>query len=126
MDSTSRIPQETQAKIELAVIDALNYVRKNIAPHRTWNLAMNATKVQREGEDGDELVIEIYVDEGSGDPKQKAAGVAPYMKYTNENWSQFHPPLQGKKNPNEGWWQKACEYIIHSVANTLGGDLNVE
>lgn len=125
MDSTSRIPQETQAKIELAVIDALNYVRKNIAPYRTGNLAMNATKFQREGDDGEELVIEVYVDEGSGDPKQKAAGVAPYMKYTNENWSQFHAPLKGKKNPNEGWWQKACEYIIHSVSNTLGGNIEV-
>lgn len=105
-------------KVELAIIAALNYVRENMTPHDTNNLRYNALKM-RTLEDG----WEIYVDDANGDTRVKQKGIAPYMKYTNENWSQFQPPLQGKQNPNEKWWQRACEYIIKSVSNTLGGVL---
>lgn len=48
---------------------------------------------------------------------------APYMKYTNEPWSTFKPPLRGKKNPNEGWWGRAALAAARSLARDLGGDL---
>lgn len=34
---------------------------------------------------------------------------APYAKYTNENWDLFQPPLKGKKNPHEGWIERALK-----------------
>lgn len=48
---------------------------------------------------------------------------APYMKYTNEPWSNFSPPLRGKQNPNEGWWGRAAEAVAHSLAKDLKGKL---
>lgn len=49
----------------------------------------------------------LYIDENE----------APYMKYTNEPWT------NGKKNPNEGWFDKAVKQIIEFIANKLGGEL---
>lgn len=42
---------------------------------------------------------------------------APYMKYTNEPWN------NGKKNPNEGWFDRAAEQIAAYIANKLQGDI---
>ena len=55
----------------------------------------------------------IYVDEEK----------APYMKYTNENWNEFAPPLKGKQNPNEGWWHVVCQNAVRIVADRLKGNL---
>ena len=48
---------------------------------------------------------------------------APYMKYTNEPWSTFKPPLFGKQNPNEEWFDKAVEKAVRYIHKTLGGTL---
>ena len=57
--------------------------------------------------------VDIYVD----------TAVAPYMKYTNEPWNSFGAPLQGKQNPNEGWWEKAAEAAARTLAQYVGGTL---
>lgn len=98
-----KISQARQASI---IKQCEEYIRKH-APRDTGNLAFNSVKVENKG-DG---IWEIYVD----------VKIAPYMKYTNENWSQFRPPLQGKKNPNEGWFDKTADAIAQIVANRLKG-----
>lgn len=55
----------------------------------------------------DELVI--YVDER----------IAPYVKYTNEPW--IAPYWNGKKNPNQGWWQRFVAEFTRRLAALLGG-----
>ena len=75
------------------------------APRDTGNLALNAVRVVNLGNG----VWEIYVDEK----------IAPYMKYTEENWGKFRPPLAGKKNPNEGWFDKVSAEIAQCFADQL-------
>jgi hypothetical protein len=73
----------------------------------TGNMALNAAKI--EFPRPDKCVISI-------DPK-----IAPYMPYTNEAWvaERWH----GKKNPNEGWFQRAAEYIASYVSERLQGEV---
>lgn len=82
---------------------------KNASPYRTGNLRIFG--VSSRVASGREL--DIYVNE------QKA----PYMKYTNEPWSNFKPPLRGKQNPNEGWWGRAARAAAQCLARELGGTL---
>lgn len=124
MGSTSKGLQRQIEKVELAILEALNYVRDNIAPRDTGNLALNATKAHTIPSGEDEVVWEIYVDEGGGPGTPGADGIAPYMVYTNEPW--ISPKWHGKKNPNEGWWQEACEYIILYVTEVFDGELKEE
>lgn len=81
------------------------------APKDTGNLAYNGVQFAYLGNGK----WEIWVSDEIG------SGIAPYMKYTNENWNNFAPPLQGKKNPNEGWWDKACEEAIDMFCTALKG-----
>ena len=46
---------------------------------------------------------------------------APYMRYTNDPWTNFGPPLRGHINPNEGWWSRAAQAVAISMARDLGG-----
>lgn len=46
---------------------------------------------------------------------------APYLPYTNEPW--IAAKWNGKKNPNEGWWNKFCELFMEELAIELGGEL---
>lgn len=46
---------------------------------------------------------------------------APYAIYTNESWSLFNPPLQGKTNPNEGWIDMALQEAIPHIRSALEG-----
>lgn len=80
---------------------------KSLAPYDTGNLANNAIKY----EFPDPSVCVIYVDER----------VAPYMPYTTRPW--VSPRWNGKKNPNEGWWQAAGELVAEDLAQKLGGEL---
>lgn len=98
-----RISQARQASI---MKQCEEHIRKH-APRDTGNLSLNAVKVENKG-DG---VWEIWVD----------VEIAPYMKYTNENWNEFRPPLHGKQNPNEGWFDRTAEEIALIVANRLKG-----
>lgn len=54
-------------------------------------------------------MVHIYVD----------PAIAPYVPYTNEPW--ISPRWHGKKNPNEGWWQRFVEEFNTRLANKLHG-----
>lgn len=77
------------------------------APKDTGNLAFNAIKYEFIGND----TCKIYVDES----------IAPYMPFTNEPWES--PRWNGKKNPNEKWFDNATEKIAEYLARRLKGEL---
>ena len=81
---------------------------KKTSPYDTGNLRLKGVKTISGRE------MKIYVD----------TNVAPYMKYTNEPWSKFAPPLRGKSNPNEGWWGRAADAAARSLAKELKGKLS--
>lgn len=86
--------------------DALRELR-GLAPYDTGNLALNAIKMEMPSPN----ICLIYVDES----------IAPYMPYTTRPW--VAPRWNGRKNPNEGWWQAACELIAERVAQRLNGTI---
>lgn len=60
----------------------------------------------------DANTFKIFVDES----------IAPYMPYTNEPW--ISPKWNGKKNPNEGWWDnKAYPSVVSSIRQFLGKEI---
>lgn len=71
----------------------------------TGTLAFDATKIEFTSEN--EAFIGIDED------------VAPYMPYTNEPW--ISPKWNGKKNPNEKWFDKTAKELAYHLANLLGG-----
>lgn len=73
----------------------------------TGNMAYNASKIVYP--DSDTAII--YVDEN----------IAPYVPYTNEEW--ISPKWKGKKNPNQGWFERAVEVVAKSLAKESGGKL---
>ncbi len=74
-----------------------------VAPIDTGNLRYKGVRY----EFLDANTCKFYVDEN----------IAPYMKYTNESWDNFRPPLYGKQNPNEKWWDNEA---VESVVKTIG------
>lgn len=78
---------------------------RGLAPYDTGNLAMNAIKMEMVSP----TVCMIYVDER----------IAPYMPYTTFPW--VSPKWNGRKNPNEGWWQAAGELLVDYVAQQVEG-----
>ena len=77
------------------------------APKDTGNLAYNAIKYEFIGN-----TCKIYVDEA----------IAPYVFYTNEPW--ISPKWNGKKNPNEGWWDNGAQIIDERIRQRLGAKLS--
>lgn len=47
--------------------------------------------------------------------------IIPYVPYTNEPW--IAKRWNGRKNPNEGWWQRFANEVILLVAIKLKGDI---
>lgn len=88
--------------------EAVLFIRKR-APIDTGNLRYNAIQFRYVSP----TQIEIFV---SGDG---TSGIAPYMPFTNEPW--IAPRWNDKKNPNEGWWQKAIEDLVAYLAANLKG-----
>ena len=86
--------------------DVLRELR-GLAPYDTGDLALKAIKMEMPSPN----VCLIYVDES----------IAPYMPYTTRPW--VSPRWNGKKNPNEGWWQAACELIAERVAQKINGTI---
>lgn len=93
--------------LERLVKSAFSYV-KGFAPVDTANLKNFAVKVEIAQDEA-----HLYVDER----------IAPYMKYTNEPWYNFAPPLFGKTNPNEGWFDRAVVGAFIYMAEKTGGSL---
>lgn len=85
----------------------LAYLR-NLVPKRTGNMRYNATKVENLG--GGKW--RLYVDEE----------IAPYVPYTNEPW--ISPKWNGKKNPNQGWFERATDLVARYISTLLRGTLN--
>ena len=108
---------ELKQRFEQVFLEAVNILRDD-APKDTGNLAFNAIKYKWVNDN--EFVI--YVDTGAvtGLNVGKVKGIAPYMPYTNEPWLDVR--WNGKKNPNEGWWNDAISYIIRYIGTRLGGD----
>lgn len=96
----------TKARFEEICLYAVELLR-SFAPIDTGNLRYTAIRYEWINE----TTFEIYVDES----------IAPYMPFTNEEWlaKRWH----GKKNPNEGWWQSACEFIMDLLAEELKGEI---
>lgn len=69
------------------------------APKDTGNLAHNALRIEYVTPNK----CRIYIDQN----------IAPYMPYTNEKW--ISPKWNGKKNPNEGWWQGAVIEAVSAI-----------
>ena len=105
-------------KFDKVFLEAIEQLRKQ-APKDTGNLRYNAIKYRWVSDSR----FEIYVDVGDTDAfvsKQKfLLGQAPYMPFTNEEW--ISPRWNGKKNPNQDWWNKAIEKVIQFIARRLGG-----
>lgn len=82
---------------------------RGLAPYDTGNLALNAIRIEFPSPS----VCLIYVDEA----------IAPYMPYTTRPW--VSPRWNGRKNPNEGWWQAAGELIVENMAQELQGEVHI-
>ena len=93
-------PEEFQRFCEDIVADV-----KKRSPIDTGNLRYNGIRYEYI----DENTCEIYVDES----------IVPYIYYTNEPW--ISPKWNGKKNPNEAWWQRAAEAVALLAADKLNG-----
>lgn len=75
-------------------------------PHDTGNLKYNALKYEFIG-----TKFHMWVDEE----------IAPYMVFTNEKW--IAERWKGAQNPNEGWWNYACEWFFERITQLLNGEL---
>ena len=93
-------------RIRRAFLRAFAKVR-NASPYKTGNLRVFGVSSRSSAGRGFEIYVNV----------QKA----PYMKYTNEPWHKFGPPLRGKENPNEGWWGRAARAAVRSLAIDLKG-----
>lgn len=88
-----------KAEFERIFIETINALRQQtFVPYDTGNLKFNAIK----GIWISETTYRIYIDES----------VAPYMKFTQEAWGKG-------KNPNEGWFDKAVEFIALYIKQKL-------
>lgn len=45
--------------------------------------------------------------------------IAPYMPFTDLPW--LSPQWKGKKNPNEGWFERAVEKALEQTVKEMGG-----
>ena len=90
-----------------ACLNAVATMRE-LAPKDTMNLAYNAIKV--EFRDNGTCVIHVDL------------GIAKYMPFTTLPWTS--PKWNGKKNPNEGWWENAAAVVLKQIANELKGEVN--
>lgn len=96
----------TTAEIELIAYRAYWRVYNN-SPIDTGNLRFNALRIVQLSKKH----WEVYID-------QK---IAPYMPYTNEPW--LSPKWNGKKNPNEGWWDDTAKLIYEEIENAMRGKI---
>lgn len=103
-----------KSKLESAIIWALYNTININSPIDTGNLRYNGIKFERVSENE----WRIYVDADSPN------SIAFYMKYTNEDWNNFAPPLYGKTNPNKGWWNAEAENFLRMLADILQGKIS--
>ena len=85
------------------IIDRL----RNLAPKDTGNLAFNSITLVMTA--NNEITISVSLEQ------------APYMPYTNAPW--LDDKWNGKKNPNEQWWNDAIVLILQELEQMTGGKL---
>lgn len=96
----------TNKQWNIACLSAVDIV-KSVSPVDTGNLKNNG--VTYAFLDNDTFMIKIDL------------AIAPYMPYTNEPW--LAKRWNGKKNPNEGWWENAVKKVVEYIAQALGGEI---
>lgn len=96
----------SEAKQAQIMYLTLAYLR-SLVPYDTHNMQNNATNVENLG--GGKW--RLYVDEN----------IAPYVPYTNEPW--VSPKWNGKKNPNQGWFERATDLVARYISTLLRGTL---
>lgn len=96
----------TNKQWNIACLSAVDIV-KSVSPVDTGNLKNNG--VTYAFLDNDTFMIKIDL------------AKAPYMPYTNEPW--LAKRWNGKKNPNEGWWENAVKKVVEYIAQALGGEI---
>lgn len=85
------------------------YAVRTLCPVDTGNMKFNAMRFRIEN---DKFIIEI--DEI----------IAPYVFYTIEKW--ISPRWNGRKNPNEGWFERGIEFALSEIANKYGARIVVK
>lgn len=98
----------TLEQFHALVYDVFSFFKKFI-PYDTGNLCNNAFRLEYVSP----TEIKLYID----------PAIAPYMPYTNEPW--ISPRWNGKKNPNEHWWQDTVELIVRYIAEQYKGVVEV-
>ena len=73
---------------------------KDLAPYDTGNLALNAIRYEKTGEQSYKIYVNLQI--------------APYQVYLNEN----------PKSKHHDWWQAAIELALEEIAGMLGGELH--
>lgn len=86
-------------------VEEMRQVKKWV-PRDSGNLANHALRY-----DITETEMKIYIDQE----------IAPYMPYTNEAW--LAEKWNGRKNPNEGWWQRFVAEFARRLAKKLRGKI---
>ncbi len=94
----------TKQDVINAAVSIVEEMSGELVPRDTGNMAYMA--LQYEIQNGI-LAITINPD------------IAPYVPYTNEPW--LSERWHGKKNPNEGWWDRFVAEFTKRLANKLKG-----
>lgn len=96
----------TKQQVIQACIEIVETMRAQYVPRDTGNMAFNGLRYEVTA---DGLEIGIVGD------------IAPYAPYTEYPW--VSTKWRGKKNPNEGWWERFREEFSRRLAARLGGKI---
>lgn len=95
----------TKQEVINIAISIVEEMRNECVPRDTGNMAFNALSYNAEKD-----LLDITINDD----------IAPYVPYTNEPW--LSPKWHGKKNPNEGWWQRFVEEFTNRLTTRLKGE----
>lgn len=97
----------TKKQIIKICVETVEEMRAQWVPRKTGNMAFTALRyeVTKDG-----IVIGVE------------SAIAPYAPYTEYPWTaeRWH----GKKNPNEGWWERFREELAQRIARKTGGTIS--
>lgn len=96
---------EIEKKIKMALANTVLITKAN-APYKTGGLVNSIG--MREYSNAAEIYTTKTVKNGNL-----------LLPYTNGVWT--HPRWNGRRNPNEGWWDKRAVQVGQYLAYTLGG-----
>ena len=92
---------------------------RRLAPKDTGNLAYNAIQMKMNSANECEISVSGNSIKSLNDGSYIKFGIAPYMPFTNEKW--ISPKWNGRKNPNEGWFEKAVQNACEMIAKKYEG-----